>query len=59
MTQTEAIKVLWAEKQSYKLKLELYQNRCKTLTSFVEEQFMCDLECINNDVLYGYLESKV
>jgi hypothetical protein len=50
---------LWAQKQSYKLKLELYQNRCETLTAFVEEQFGCDLEGINNDDVYGYLQSKI
>ena len=59
MTQPEEIKVLWAEKQSYKLRLDLYQNRCKTLTSFVEGEFGCTLDGINNDVLHGYLESKV
>ena len=42
-----------------KLKFELYQSRCKTLTAFVEEQFGCDLEGINNDDVYGYLQSKI
>jgi hypothetical protein len=51
--------VLWAKSQSHKLLSEAYVNRLNTLTKFIEEEFGCDLEGINNDDLRDYLRKKV
>tara|TARA_R110000782_G_scaffold21685_13_gene58117 strand:+ start:779 stop:1138 length:360 start_codon:yes stop_codon:yes gene_type:complete len=51
--------VLWAKSQSHKLLSEAYVNRLNTLTKFIEWEFGCDLEGINNDDLHDHLTQAI